>query len=70
MRSRARFYNPDTGRFISSDPDPGDIRVPISINNQYVYTGNNPINYVDPSGGAGTIMSGVQIYLEYLGNLP
>ncbi len=43
---RARYYNPQTGRFISEDPigfDSGDI-------NLYRYVNNSPLNYTDPSG--------------------
>jgi len=43
---RARYYNPQTGRFISEDPigfDSGDI-------NLYRYVGGNPLGSVDPLG--------------------
>jgi len=43
---RARFYDPEVGRFISKDPIGfwgGDL-------NLYAYVGNNPVNWVDPSG--------------------
>lgn len=40
---RARYYSPDTGRFISEDP----IR---SGMNWYAYCHNDPINFVDPTG--------------------
>jgi RHS repeat-associated protein len=43
---RARYYDPEVGRFISEDPigfGGGDV-------NLYVYVGNNPIMFVDPSG--------------------
>jgi RHS repeat-associated protein len=42
---RARWYEPVTGRWMSNDP--------IGISgglNQYVFCGNNPINFVDPFG--------------------
>ena len=40
---RNRYYDPKLGRFTSEDPaKDGD--------NWYVYCGNNPINFVDPSG--------------------
>ena len=40
---RARYYDPSIGRFISEDPIfDGD--------NWYAYCGNDPINYIDPSG--------------------
>ncbi|MFN0138457.1 MAG: RHS repeat domain-containing protein [Pyrinomonadaceae bacterium] len=44
--SRARFYDPNLGRFISEDPigfEGGDV-------NLYGYVSNNPLNYYDPSG--------------------
>ena len=40
---RARYYNPAIGRFINEDP----IRDGL---NWYVYCGNNPVRFVDPSG--------------------
>ncbi len=39
----ARYYDSDLGRFISVDP--------IGGSNVYVYTRNNPLMYIDPSGG-------------------
>lgn len=45
----ARYYDPELGRFTQPDtivPEPGD---PQTLN-RYAYCGNNPINYVDPSG--------------------
>ncbi len=41
---RARYYRPETGRFTQMDTYHGD------GGNLYVYTGNNPVRYVDPSG--------------------
>lgn len=46
---RARYYNHDTGTFISQDPVEGDIRDPMSLN-RYAYAHGNPINRTDPSG--------------------
>jgi RHS repeat-associated protein len=43
---RARYYDPNVGRFISEDPkgfDGGDV-------NLYAYVQNNPIMGIDPSG--------------------
>ncbi len=46
MYYRARWYDPQVGRFISEDPiqfKGGDI-------NLYAYVNNRPLNHVDPSG--------------------
>ena len=47
---RARYYDPEVGRFISEDPtgfDGGDV-------NLYAYVGNNPVMLVDPMGLCGS----------------
>ncbi|NEQ99545.1 MAG: RHS repeat-associated core domain-containing protein, partial [Cyanothece sp. SIO2G6] len=46
---RARYYDTDTGRFISTDPFDGWQEVPIS-RHRYVYGNNNPVMNIDPSG--------------------
>lgn len=46
---RARFYNPLTGTFPTMDPFGGRIRDPMSLH-KYLYTHNNPVNSIDPSG--------------------
>ena len=46
---RARYYSPNTGRFISEDSYWGTLEDPLSLN-LYVYCANNPIIFVDPSG--------------------
>lgn len=42
---RARWYDPVTGRWLSNDP----IGLAGGLN-QYVFVGNNPVNFVDPLG--------------------
>ena len=49
---RARYYDPQIGRFISLDAEKGSIQSPMDMN-RYVYCKNNPIKYVDPSGKEG-----------------
>ncbi len=46
---RARYYDPGIGRFITEDSVRGTSNDPLSLN-LYTYCGNNPVNYVDPSG--------------------
>ena len=45
----ARYYDPSTGRFLSSDPVPNA--------NPYPYAGNDPTNFVDPSGAEAMVES-------------
>ncbi len=40
----ARGYDPATGRFLSVDPQRQDA-------SPYVYAGNNPVGFIDPTGG-------------------
>ena len=47
---RARYYDPETGRFISEDP----IGFGAGDTNLYRYVFNDPVNLVDPSGLAAT----------------
>jgi len=46
---RARHYDPSTGRFLTPDTLMGQLDDPLS-QNLYLYCGNNPVVYVDPSG--------------------
>lgn len=45
----ARYYNPDTGVFLSLDPVRGDAKNPLTLNG-YSYANNNPVMNVDPDG--------------------
>ncbi|MBU5451381.1 RHS repeat-associated core domain-containing protein [Acetivibrio sp. MSJd-27] len=40
---RARYYNSETGRFTTEDPAKDGV-------NWYIYCGNNPVNFRDPTG--------------------
>nr|WP_256021769.1 RHS repeat-associated core domain-containing protein [Paenibacillus kribbensis] len=46
---RARWYDPDSGRFINEDTYEGENENPSSLN-LYTYVQNNPLIYIDPSG--------------------
>jgi RHS repeat-associated protein len=46
---RARYMDPESGRFLSHDPASGSARDPISLH-RYLYTPDDPVNFVDPSG--------------------
>ncbi len=46
---RARYYDPEDGRFISVDPVPGSQEITQSLN-FYVYVENNSVNKIDPRG--------------------
>jgi RHS repeat-associated protein len=45
---RARYYNPNTGRFMSRDPEDGQLADPRTLH-KYLYAGGDPINRVDQS---------------------
>jgi RHS repeat-associated protein len=47
--NRARYYDPNTGRFISRDPFDGFNDIPLTLHD-YLYAGANPIINIDPSG--------------------
>ena len=64
---RARTYNPETGRFLQSDPVLGMPDQPRTLH-RYAYAFNNPVNYTDPAGlmppqtGSGGGFQGQRVY--------
>ena len=58
---RARYYNPHIGRFMQTDPVGYDDGI-----NWYLYCGNNPVSFVDPSGNAKIIIK----WIEYVPDSP
>jgi RHS repeat-associated protein len=47
--NRARYHQPTTGRFIGQDPYAGSEYQAATLH-RYLYTGNDPVNNIDPSG--------------------
>jgi hypothetical protein len=60
---RARYYQPEVGRFVTEDPWMGDTWRPGSLN-RYVYVVNNPVNFIDPTGRIPPIPSGDEDLME------
>jgi RHS repeat-associated protein len=54
---RARYYQPEVGRFVTLDRAPGHPQTPSTLN-RYVYVGNNPANRIDPRGLQGPDVHG------------
>ena len=46
---RARYYDYSTGRFVTTDPFEGRSFEPVTLH-RYLYSANNPVMFVDPSG--------------------
>jgi RHS repeat-associated protein len=57
---RARYYDSESGRFLSVDPTPGEMTAPLTLN-AYVYCGNNPVLLADPSGEVWHVLAGAAI---------
>jgi RHS repeat-associated protein len=53
---RARYLNPNSGRFLTKDAFAGSFQDPKSLH-RYLYCANNPVNCVDPSGYDGELTS-------------
>lgn len=62
--NRARYYDPNTGRFISRDPFEGFNNQPVTLHD-YLYVGNNPVNAIDPSGEVVYIKYNVNLFALY-----
>ena len=60
---RARYYEPQTGRFLTRDRTGGAVISPETLNH-YGYVGNDPINHVDPSGNDSDCPEGFEIDCE------
>jgi RHS repeat-associated protein len=60
---RARYYDPQTGRFLTEDPigfAGGDV-------NLYGYVWNNPVKFTDPSGNYGFVGAGYGVVAGSIG---
>ncbi len=61
MYYRARYYSAEMGRFMSRDP-----LGYVDGLNMYAYVGNNPLNFVDPTGTvARNLINGVSQFLGF-----
>jgi RHS repeat-associated protein len=58
----ARYYDPRTSQFISTDPllhsDPHKTSASPAVLNLYAYVGNNPLRFIDPTGTTITLAGG------------
>ncbi len=57
---RARYHNPDSGRFWTADAFEGFASDPASLH-RYTYCHNNPVNAVDPSGYSASLGEGMTV---------
>ena len=53
---RARYYDQNSGRFLSQDPYSGNDNDPASLH-RYLYASCDPVNRIDPSGEADNLIS-------------
>lgn len=63
---RARYYDPQIGRFTSFDIQEGTVDASQNLN-RYVYCKNNPVKYVDPSGEAGIDVASTLLWDAFFG---
>lgn len=61
----ARYYNPDTGVFLSLDPVRGDVKNPLTMN-EYNYGNNNPVMNVDPDGKYSIRADGIKVAIDII----
>ena len=59
---RARYYDPNTGRFLGEDP----IGFAAGDQNLYRYVLNNPVNLTDPDGENPVISKGIEALIKFL----
>jgi len=60
---RARYYQPEVGRFVTKDPWAGDVWRPGTLN-RYAYVQNSPVNSTDPTGLQDGAYSPYESYLQ------
>jgi RHS repeat-associated protein len=53
---RARYFNPETGRFLTKDPELGHRDDPATLH-KYLYADGNPVDFADPSGRGGVAIA-------------
>ena len=64
---KARYYDPEAGRFMGVDPAGVSESNPLSFN-RYAYANNNPYKYVDPDGRVGKLINGGIKLIKHGGN--
>ncbi|MCX6033147.1 MAG: right-handed parallel beta-helix repeat-containing protein [Chloroflexi bacterium] len=63
---RARYYDPQVGRFISRDPQRGRLRQPLTLN-PYLYARNDPTNLTDPTGEFVAVLVAGGVFAIFIG---